>query len=76
MSDTPRTDGDCWDTIAGAVRCKPTVKNAYVPATLARQLERENAALRAENHLLRMKSGINVNQMYGVADAVRKEAQP
>lgn len=46
MSDTPRTDADCWDTIAGAARCKPSTEHAYVPATLARQLERENAELR------------------------------
>ena len=58
------------DQYAGALM---TIKS------LQSQLEEakhENAALRAENHLLRMKSGINVNQMYGVADAVRKEAQP
>ena len=41
VSDTPRTDANTYDTLAGAARCTPSIEYAYVPVTLSRELERE-----------------------------------
>lgn len=45
MSDTPRTDAETYDAIAGCTRCNSDNPHSFVPASLARKLERENAAL-------------------------------
>ncbi len=41
VSETPRTDANTYDALAGAARCTPSIEYAYVPVTLSRELERE-----------------------------------
>jgi len=79
MSDTPRTD-------AAAIRC--ACSTYVVPSEFARQLERENAALRADKErmdwleqsqkLWEGKDWLRGPEFISRAaiDAARKEAQP
>jgi hypothetical protein len=52
MSDTPRTDAETYDAIAGCTRCNSDNPHSFVPASLARNLERENVALRRDRLLI------------------------
>lgn len=53
MSDTPRTDANCFEPAAeGSMsRARSDYSGAFVPAKLARELERENKELREVNEI-------------------------
>lgn len=73
MSDTPRTD-------AAAIRC--ACSTYVVPSEFARELERENAALRAilrdirSNNWDGFELAARIAALKAAIDAARKEAQP
>jgi len=76
-SDTPRTDENTWDSISGMYRCDSrAVKQAYVPADFARQLERELAAKEREleAHKAELKEYESIAEKIGAPKAISRLA--
>jgi hypothetical protein len=69
MSDTPRTDDVVMQAVAQGMRLAPV-------AELARELERENAALREALHDIMTESDEQVIWRMARAALEQKEAQP
>jgi len=65
MSDTPMTDANTYDALAGAARCTPSIEYAYVPVTLSRELERE---LNRSNEMFRK---LNIHAL-NLTDRIRR----
>lgn len=71
ISETPRTDSNTYDTLAGAARCSPSIAYAYVPVTLSRQLERELNAANRKIELL-MSANADVARIADERDAAEQ----